>query len=241
MSRGRTDHPDWSLLLMGGFRLRHRTRAVTLPAGGQRVVAFLAVGPGPLSRAFVAGTLWPDRSQSRAFANLRSTLWRIRREADGLIEADDHTVGLSPGLTCDVHAVTRSGHEVVRAGANGACDVAPDPRLFGLELLPGWYDEWAVGERERVRQLCLHALETLSASNTLRRRHPAAVQAALAAIRLDPLRESARWTLIRAHLAEGNHSQALREYRTYEQLLADELGLHPSLRLSDLTDRPSGL
>lgn len=200
-------------------------------------MAFLAVRPGPLSRAFVSGTLWPDWSQRRAFANLRSTLWRIRREADGLIEADDQTVGLSAGLACDVHALSRSGDEVVRAGTATACDVADDPHLFGLELLPGWYDEWAVGERERVRQLCLHALETLSASNTLRRRHPAAVQAALAAVRLDPLRESARWTLIQAHLAEGNHSQALREYRIYEQLLADELGLHPSVQLSDLIDR----
>lgn len=235
MSRGvRSDQPAWSLALMGGFRLERQERPVTLPAGGQRVVAFLAVRAARVPRAFVAGTLWPDRSEERAFANLRSTLWRIRRAADGLVDSDDRTVGLSVELRCDVESVTRSGHQVLQAGVDAACDVSPEPERFGLELLPGWYDDWAVSERERIRQLCLHALEAISASSTARRRYPAAVQAALAAVRLDPLRESARWSLIQAHLAEGNYAQALREYRVFEQLLADELGLHPSMRLSDL-------
>jgi DNA-binding SARP family transcriptional activator len=40
--------------------------------------------------------------------------------------------------------------------------------------------------------------------------------------------------LVRAHLAEGNQSQALCELERYGRLLRAELGLHPSARLLEL-------
>ena len=35
-------------------------------------------------------------------------------------------------------------------------------RNDAMELLPGWYDDWVIFERERIRQQLLHALEILS-------------------------------------------------------------------------------
>jgi Bacterial transcriptional activator domain len=59
-------------------------------------------------------------------------------------------------------------------------------------------------------------------------RFGAAVQAGLAAVAGEPLRESAHRTLIRAHLAEGNPGEAVRQYHLYRRLLADELAIEPS-------------
>ena len=59
-------------------------------------------------------------------------------------------------------------------------------------------------------------------------RHADAIQAALAAIRLEPLRETAHRTLIEIHLAEGNWSEACRQYQRCRRLLQDELGVEPS-------------
>ena len=56
----------------------------------------------------------------------------------------------------------------------------------------------------------------------------------MAAVAAEPLRESAQRALIRAHLAEGNRSEALRQYRSYESLLRDELGLEPTSDLKAL-------
>lgn len=41
---------------------------------------------------------------------------------------------------------------------------------------------------------------------------------------------------MRVHLAEGNVSDAIREFARYQELLKRELGLDPTPRLQDLLD-----
>ena len=89
-------------------------------------------------------------------------------------------------------------------------------------------------QAEAWRQLRLHALEALSIRLSSAACHAEAIQAALAAIASDPLRESARSVLIRAYLAEGNRSEAQREFRRYRELLLGSLGVEPTPRLHAL-------
>ncbi|WP_190989182.1 AfsR/SARP family transcriptional regulator [Pseudarthrobacter sulfonivorans] len=89
------------------------------------------------------------------------------------------------------------------------------------DLLPSWYDDWLLIDRERQRQIRLHALERMSAWYVSAERFDSAIEAALQAIAGDPLRESAHRCLIRAHLAEGNVSEARRQVHSYAALLAD--------------------
>ena len=58
------------------------------------------------------------------------------------------------------------------------------------DVLPDWYDDWIDTERERF-QIRLHALERLCERLTVERRFGEALQAGLAALRTEPLRESA--------------------------------------------------
>lgn len=83
-------------------------------------------------------------------------------------------------------------------------------------------------ERERLRQLCLNALEELSATWLGQGRVGLAIDAAFAAVEAESLRESAHRTLVEAHLAAGNCLEAARQYRHYRQLLREALGLEPS-------------
>ncbi len=92
------------------------------------------------------------------------------------------------------------------------------------DLLPDWYDDWVIFEAEEWRQLRLHALEALATSLAEAHRYGDAAEAALAAIHADSLRESVRAVLIRIHLAEGNQSEALREFERYRGELLTELG-----------------
>jgi len=48
------------------------------------------------------------------------------------------------------------------------------------------------------------------------------------------LRESAHRALIKAYLAEGNPFEAVRQFRSYAELLDDELGAEPSPMIRDL-------
>ena len=83
-------------------------------------------------------------------------------------------------------------------------------------------------ERERRRQLRLHALEALSSELSTTHQHGEAIEVALAAIAMEPLRESAQRALASAYLNEGNYSEARRTYDSYAGLLGDELGVKPS-------------
>jgi DNA-binding SARP family transcriptional activator len=64
-----------------------------------------------------------------------------------------------------------------------------------------------------------------------------AIEAGLAAVRADPLRESAHRVLIEAHLLEGNRCEALRQFRAYEALMRAQLGLAPSATIVALIER----
>jgi DNA-binding SARP family transcriptional activator len=108
------------------------------------------------------------------------------------------------------------------------------------ELLPDWYDEWVVVERERYRQVRLHALEALCVELASTGDYADAVEAGLAAVTMEPLRESAHRALMVAHLAEDNAVEALREFRAFSRLLHEELRLDPSPRIRELAQRAAG-
>jgi DNA-binding SARP family transcriptional activator len=199
----------------------------------QRLLAFVALHDHPLLRVFVAGSLWTDSSDERAAASLRSSLWRLHRRGFLLIYASATHLRLAAEVDVDI----RRGFELAHRLLDGTTDVetiaADDVPLDG-ELLPEWYDDWVLFERERYRQVGLHALEALADRLIAAGRLGAALEAALAAVRGEPLRESAHRVLIRVHLAQGNSGEALRQYEFCRRLLQERLGLEPSPRLDEL-------
>lgn len=226
--------PVVSLSLLRSFELRLDGDTVGVPFSAQRVVAFLGLNPGRLARIFVAGHLWIDASEERAAAALRTALWRLGLPANRLVCCEGQSLSLNPGVEIDVVASSR----VARALLDDGSPQVPANALADLrdsgELLPDWYDDWVLVERERHRQLRLHALERLSARLSAEGRYASAVEASLAAIASEPLRESAHRGLIAVHLAEGNRVEALRQYRACCRLLDRDLKIGPSPALQSL-------
>lgn len=226
------------LSLIGGFALRSAGGLVGIPPVGQRLVALLAISDRPLPRPHVADRLWLDVPGERAAASLRSTLWRLP-EPDGvpLVAATSTHIALDERVGVDYREVAAAAAALRQpAGAEPSPEMAAEvsPEVFTEDLLPGWYDDWVLTERERFRQLRLHALESLAARLAGARRFGDAVQAGLAAVAGEPLRESAHRQLIRIHLEEGNACEALRQFRLCQQLLAAELGVEASPDLRQL-------
>ena len=226
------------LSLLSGFELRLDGKPVDLPLGAQRLIAFLALHNRPLQRAFVAGNLWLDSSEERAAANLRSALWRLHRHGRRLIDTRSGRLTLSPDVRIDVHAIAQRAREVLEASGAEHQHTGNSGSYFELslsgELLPDWYEDWILVERERFRQLRIHALESLCDQLTAAGKHAQAIEAGLAAVAAEPLRESAHRALIRCHLAECNPAEAVRQYRRYEQVLDQELGARPSSQMLEL-------
>jgi DNA-binding SARP family transcriptional activator len=222
--------------LLDGFRLevpgRDRRSTADLPHGVQRLVAHLCLSLRPARNA-AAGHLWPDVPEAQAHGSLRSALWRLNKVAPGLIEVSGSALRLAAGVRVDVRELNDWAQRAI-APPVGADDVAvPDAALLG-DLLPGWYDEWVLLERERLRQLRMQALEAVAARLAFLGRHCEALEAAYAAVRAEPLRESAHRTVVRVHLAQGNLAEALRAYDFFRTLVHEELGVPPTEQMSRL-------
>jgi DNA-binding SARP family transcriptional activator len=234
-------HPDGArgaLHLLGDLRLESGAGVVPLPEGSKRLLVLLALNRRRLDRRWAAGVLWPDGSDDRAAGNLRSSIWRLRRAGIDVIDADRVCLKLADTLDVDVDLVDRWAGRVVD-GTTCAADLRVHPdSVEALDLLPGWYDEWVVMSRERLRHRVLHAFEALSRTLSGRGRHYEAIEAAILAAQLEPLRDSAQRALIRAHLAEGNWIEGQRSCRVYVDLLRSELGIEPHPDLMAVLARP---
>ena len=223
-----------AVLLFGGPYVVLDGRRLEVPEGSKRLLAFITLNARPVDRQHVAGCLWPTGSDQRAAGNLRSALWRLKCAGINVIESDKCSLTLRNGTVVDIRVVSEWAARLID-GSAAQSDLCP---VFwpadAMDLLPGWYDDWVLVEAEDWRQLRLHALETLADRLTAVGCWGQAADAAGAAVRAEPLRESAHAALIQVHLAEGNQSEAVRQFTRYRALLHAELGLEPTPRLCRL-------
>jgi DNA-binding SARP family transcriptional activator len=219
--------------LLSGFNLHRRGQFLPLQAHAQRLVALLALESRPVHRLYISGKLWPDAGEDRAGASLRTTLWRLGRVADDLVAVTGSTVGLAQDVDVDVRRASDRARTLIDRPEDYCHD---DVDLLGAhgELLPDWYDDWVLIERERFRELRLRALEGLARALTAAGAYGEAIRAGLAAVSTDPLRESAQRAVVRTYLVEGNAAEALRRYESYRRQLREAVGLDPSQRMEML-------
>ncbi|MGH3270802.1 MAG: AfsR/SARP family transcriptional regulator [Trebonia sp.] len=203
-----------------------------VPEGSKHLLAFVALRRRRVERRQAAGALWPLGDEERAAGNLRSALWRLRRAGIDVLVSDKWSLVLGTDVRVDLHALEGWATRVIE-GRPAEPDLSiPAAAADALNLLPGFYDDWALIERERIRQRILHALEALSERLSNAGRFADAIEAAMLATSTEPLRESAHRALVRAHVAEGNVIEARRAYLAYEALLRRELGISPSERFA---------
>lgn len=228
---GESEHA--TLGLLGGFVAEAAGRELTLPLRVQRLVAFLALRGRPLHRAYVAGRLWLEASQEQAYGSLRATIWTARRLHCPLVQATNTHVALSPLVHVDAHELERCAARVLHGeGPLVSADI--DLLAQAQALLPDWYDDWVVQEREELHELRLLALESAAESLISVHRTSEASLAAFAALSAEPLRESACYLLVQASLAAGNVAHAHHHLCSYRARLRGQLGLKPSPRIRDL-------
>jgi DNA-binding SARP family transcriptional activator len=199
------------------FELQCDGQSIDVPLVAQRVLAFLAVlGPWE-RRSAVANALWPDVTEARAAANLRTVVWKLGQCPRPLVRVTRTHIELAAGVETDLSALVAQARRLIKRDELREADTDLHP--LARDLLVSWDEEWLTFERERIRQLRLHALEALTRRLSRAGRHGEAVDAALIAVSSEPLRESSQHALIAAHLAEGNVSEAIQQYESYRSFL----------------------
>jgi DNA-binding SARP family transcriptional activator len=219
------------LHLFGGPHVTLGRQRLEIPEGSKKLLVFVALHRRRVERRHAAGTLWPIGDDVRAAGNLRSALWRLRGAGIELLDVDKWSLALCNEVVVDVHVVSNWAARLIDGTASTEDHAVLPWWTDALDLLPGWYDDWALVERERMRQRVLHALEALSRALVCAGRCAEAVEAAVLAVGAEPLRESAQRTLIEAHFAEGNWVEGWRSFQAYRELVYRELGTEPSADL----------
>jgi DNA-binding SARP family transcriptional activator/tetratricopeptide (TPR) repeat protein len=206
--------------LLGGVAAERDGEQVSLPPPAGRLLAVLALRPGPQDRDTVAATLWPGAAGPAGRANLRTAVWALRKAVgDDALITSRTAVGLRPG------AVTVDLADGQRRAAAG--DAAAAAELCHGELLAGLAEDWAEAARRRQRAELAEVLAARSAA--AERDGDAATAAYCSRLRceLDPLNEAAHADLVRQLAASGDRAGALIAGREVTGRLREELGVRP--------------
>jgi len=225
--------------LLGDFRLSYNGNSLTtLNTRLQTLLVYLLLHrQHPQPRQHIAFVFWPDSSENQAFSNLRTLYARLRKnlpQADLFLQADHQTMQwrLDAPFSLDV-----AKFETAVNTAATITDWQTAINLYYDNLLPNWYDEWLVSERERLQQLFFRANETLMQMLEDQRHYQSAAQAAQRLLRHDPLHEATYRRLMRVQALAGNKAGALRTFHTCATRLEKELSVVPDKSTRDLYER----
>ena len=196
----------------------------------------------PTIAAFETALATLPQPDDQARSCLSTALWRLRRSLE-TAEAPRDTYLLTTatgevGFNWESRHwldVTIFEHEVKRVLALPPEALDPGQAsalqnalgLFTGDLLEGFYDDWALRERERVRTMYLDSLSRLMRYHHSRGDYDESVSAGQKILACDPLREEIHRELMRLYLHSGQRALAVRQFKVCRDVLAEELGIPP--------------
>ena len=230
--------------LLGAVRVFHadHTYDARLTQTLQPLLAWLVLNRKKThAREALTELFWGEQRGDRARRCLSTALWRLKQalEPDGIqpgayLISTAATVGFNNQSEhwLDV-AAFEEGVGLLRT-LGPATGTAQDWRRaesaignYTGDLLEGFYEDWAIRERERLRLLYLDSLATLLSHYSQADAHDDALRCGQQILALDPLREDIHRELIRLHLQRSHRALALHQYEQCRAVLADELGVEP--------------
>lgn len=230
----------WKIELLGSLSARRGERALTHFRTHQTgaLLACLANSPNRVfRREELIDLFWPEHEPKSGQNCLRIALSHLRShleeedEKNQVLFADRATVRLNP----DAFTTDKAEFEYhLKAATHAECDedriahLTRAAELYKGELLPGYDDEWAVGERMRLADSHLLGLRRLVKLHTTTRNFDAALDCARRAVAADPMREESHRDLMRLYYGMGRPAPALRQYQELERILREDLHTEPS-------------
>lgn len=201
----------------------------------------------PHSREALVEKLWPDGLSEQPRKQFRQVLWKLRSALDELgvdqefllIRPESVQVRSGAGLWLDVAEF----EQVSRLTRSVPAAELEDKHLQALReavalyrgaLLEGWYQDWSLGERERLQNVFLIMLDKLMAHAELTGDYEVAIAYGEQSLAHEPVRERTHRSLMRAHYLAGDRTTALQQYLRCATLLDKELGVEPSPRTVEL-------
>lgn len=193
----------------------------------EALLVYLACQGRPLGRDVLAELLWPERTQEQARTNLRVAIHRLRQQLEPYLRVTRQDLALA--LDAPIYLDSRELEAYLAAGR-----LAEATALYQGDFLEGFYldgspafEQWALLERERLRNLVIAAYQQLITQATAAGQPDAAIAHAERLLQLDPLHEPTHRQLMRLLAQAGRRAAALAQYTLFCQIAEAELGVPP--------------
>ncbi|MEO7714757.1 MAG: tetratricopeptide repeat protein [Capsulimonas sp.] len=229
----------WRIELFGGLRARAGTQTVDRfqTQKTAALLAYLAFYPQRRHlREELVDLLWPDAESeagrhrlSQALVSLRAQLEPEGVAKNSILRADRQTVGLDPSVVTDVAEFEAALlFAKNQAGAEAVERLERAVTLYQGDLLPGYYEDWIITERQRLLDMVTGACRRLVQHYEQSHQFERALDYARRGLEIDPISEDLHVDLIRILAASGQRAAAQRHFREMERILIKELDEPPS-------------
>jgi DNA-binding SARP family transcriptional activator len=234
------------IVMFGSMRLTQveQAKETQLSQSLQTLLAYLLIHRHRThSREILADLLWGESDPGRARKCLNTTLWRLRKaiedtaclpaetylittqqgelgfnfQPDTWLDTADFEQRVRPALAKPFSSATS---EEINALDDGIC-------LYQGDLLEGFYQDWVLQERERLRNLYLDSLWYLMRCYQQRSQPENSIPYGFQLLRLEPLREDVHRVMMRLYCETGQRALAVRQYEQCCAILNTELGIAP--------------
>lgn len=207
---------------------------------GKALLCYLAVSGKEERRPFLAALLWPDMPESQALMNLRKTLQRLRPLQHYLLITRE-TVDFNQEID---RSVDVTEFEAGTSASQNIPHLQKAVALYQGDFLDGFmlsdaplFEEWVLAQRARLREMALAALQRLVLHFRESGELETAVTYARQRLTIEPWHEETHRDLMHLLALSGQHSSALAQYEICRQLLADELGVEPTVTTIQLYEQ----
>lgn len=204
----------------------------------------------PHSREALATLLWGNTSTEKSKKYLRQALWHLHtalntQNGNGEVLIVDHDwLSLNPGsdLWTDVADFERAyasaeGVPGKHLDSQQAQSLKDAVALYHDDLLPGWYQDWILFERERLQNMYLMILDKLIGYLQYHQQYEVAQGYGATILKYDPARERTHRQLMHLYYLGGDRTAALRQFERCVAALKQELGVKPERRTIELYER----
>ena len=222
--------------LLGKFDIREGKKVIAITSRpAQSLIAYLVLNAGTAHRREkLAGMLWPDSLENTARDNLRHALWRVRKALPSPLGVEylltnELSIGFNAAVPYWLDAAELKNLSDVASADESVAILS----YYQGELLPGFYDEWVVLEREHLSSIYEHHMARLMAALEAEERWLDVLEWGEHWIKLGQKPEPAYRALMSAHAAKGDMSKVA---ATYERCVKSlyEFGMEPSEQTKDL-------
>ena len=243
------------VFLLGRLAIEHEGADQTdqFPRKAQELFCYLLVNPRKSHlRENLIDTLWGDDSHSQPRKMFRQVLWQLQTSLGKLgdvaedspltLEGDWVSLNAHACIGCDVANFERAIDEAHHAANTGELEpyssaLRKAVNLYMGDLLPAWYGDWCLRERERLQILYLNALDRLVDCCETQQNYDEGLALVERILQIDAVHERAYQQLMRMHYYRGDRASAVRQYERCASVLQAELHIPPGRQTQALLEQ----